>query len=164
MTAGFLVSFIRVPGIFQTRIYSKKLVSVHLWLGTLGIVLYAVSMLLAAFSQSPKGAEFLLSVLNIQAGYIPHILVDFLRALGGGIYLAGIVIMSYNLVKTMLTGALKSKANPATATPFPQKSNFGLAFLSRIMETRHFLFQDLLRYFPATVPQVSSELLYRRGI
>ncbi|MFM9653965.1 cbb3-type cytochrome c oxidase subunit I, partial [Streptomyces galilaeus] len=38
-----------IPKLFNTQLYSKKLASVHFWIGTLGIILYAIPMYWAAF-------------------------------------------------------------------------------------------------------------------
>ncbi len=98
------------PRLFGTKLYSTKLANVHFWLGTLGIIFYAVPLYFAGFFQSlmwqqftPDGflvyKNFLDTVLEIKYAY-------WLRAIGGSIYLIGVLIMVYNVVKTVKAGKL----------------------------------------------------------
>src|SRR5688572_5127575 len=51
---GFLtfgILYWLVPRIFQTKLHSKKLANAHFWLGTLGILFYAIPMYWAGFAQ-----------------------------------------------------------------------------------------------------------------
>jgi cytochrome c oxidase cbb3-type subunit I/II len=99
-----------VPRLFGTKLYSVKLANVHFWLGTLGIIFYAIPLYFAGFFQSlmwkqftPDGflvyKNFLDTLLEIQYAY-------WLRAIGGSIYLIGAFIMVYNVVKTVKSGKL----------------------------------------------------------
>jgi cytochrome c oxidase cbb3-type subunit I/II len=107
MTFGVL--YWLIPKIFATNLYSKKLANTHFWLGTLGIVLYAVPLYWAGFTQSmmwktftPEGQlkyQFLETVTHIIPMYIT-------RSLGGALYLAGVFLMVYNLTKTVKSGKL----------------------------------------------------------
>ena len=95
------------PKLFNTSLYSRKLAGTHFWIGTLGIVLYAIPMYWSAFrtyfmmkSFTPEGQlqyQFIDMVQTIIPFYI-------LRALGGLIYLTGVVLMIYNLWKTAKAG------------------------------------------------------------
>ena len=99
-----------VPRLFGTKLYSVKLANAHFWLGTLGIIFYAIPLYFAGFFQSlmwkqftPDGflvyKNFLDTVLEIKYAYL-------LRAVGGSIYLTGVFIMVYNVVKTVKSGKL----------------------------------------------------------
>ncbi len=99
-----------VPRLFGTKLYSTKLANTHFWLGTLGIAFYAIPLYFAGFFQSlmwkqftPDGflvyKNFLDTLLEIKYAY-------WLRAIGGGIYLIGVFIMVYNVVKTVKAGKL----------------------------------------------------------
>lgn len=118
---GFLtfgVLYWIIPRIFNTQLYSKKLATNHFWIGTIGIVLYAVPMYWAGFEQSlmwkaftQEGQlkfQFLETVTSIIPLYI-------LRSVGGLLYLTGVFIMVYNIVKTVATGKLV--ANEAAEAP-----------------------------------------------
>jgi cytochrome c oxidase cbb3-type subunit I/II len=109
---GFLtfgVLYWLMPRIFATNLYSKKLANTHFWLGTLGIVLYAVPLYWAGFMQSmmwktftAEGQlkyQFLESVTSILPMYVA-------RSVGGAFYLAGVFVMVYNIYKTVQSGKL----------------------------------------------------------
>ncbi|MFZ1692183.1 MAG: cytochrome-c oxidase, cbb3-type subunit I [Flavobacteriales bacterium] len=106
----FGVVYWMVPRLYGTKLYSTKLANAHFWLGTLGIVFYAIPLYLAGFWQSgmwkqftPDGylvyKNFLDTVMEIKPAY-------WLRALGGLLYLSGAFIMVYNVVKTVKAGKL----------------------------------------------------------
>ena len=48
----FAVLYWLIPRIFRTTLYSKSLANTHFWLGTLGIIFYAVPMYWAGFTQA----------------------------------------------------------------------------------------------------------------
>ncbi|MFN8398248.1 MAG: cytochrome-c oxidase, cbb3-type subunit I [Bacteroidia bacterium] len=98
-----------VPRLWSTKLHSTKLANAHFWLGTIGIVVYAVPMYIAGIVQGLMWKQFdangflehpnfLLTVTQIVPMYI-------LRAIGGLFYLSGALIMVYNLVKTIRGGS-----------------------------------------------------------
>jgi cytochrome c oxidase cbb3-type subunit 1 len=94
--------------------YSVKLISVHLWIATFGIVLYITAMWIAGIMQglmwrSYDSMGFLTYsfIESVQAMH-PYYII---RALGGAMYLIGISIMIYNVWKTISDGK-----TPAYAT------------------------------------------------
>jgi cytochrome c oxidase cbb3-type subunit I/II len=98
-----------IPRIFGTSLYSKKLANNHFWLGTLGIVFYAVPMYWAGFAQSSMWKQF------TEAGQLKYTFLETvtymkpfyaMRSLGGTLYLIGALIMVYNLYKTVKAGKL----------------------------------------------------------
>ena len=119
----FAMLYWLMPRMFNTKIYSDKLMNTHFWLGTLGILLYAIPMYWAGFSQSLSWSEFtpdgtlrytfMDTLLHIKVLYL-------LRALGGTLYLSGFLVMIYNLVKTIKSGTLvadeQSQANSLEKT------------------------------------------------
>jgi cytochrome c oxidase cbb3-type subunit I/II len=95
------------PKLFKTNLFSKKLAATHFWIGTLGIILYAVPMYWSAFRSyfmmkafTPEG-QLQYQFIDIVQTVVPFYI---LRALGGTIYLVGVIIMVYNLVKTAKAG------------------------------------------------------------
>jgi cytochrome c oxidase cbb3-type subunit I/II len=113
----FAMLYWLIPRLFKTEIYSKPLMNTHFWLGTLGILLYAIPMYWAGFSQSLSWSEFtpdgtlrytfMDTVVRIKLLYL-------LRGIGGLIYLSGFVVMLYNLMKTVKLGTLLAN-EPASA-------------------------------------------------
>jgi cytochrome c oxidase cbb3-type subunit I/II len=123
---GFMIFGIvywMVPRLFQTKLHSVKLANAHFWLGTLGIILYAVPLYFAGFFQSlmwkqftPDGflvyPNFLDTLLEIRTAY-------WLRVIGGTVYLIGAFIMIYNVRKTIAAG--KFLANEDAEAPALEK-------------------------------------------
>lgn len=105
---AFAILYYMVPKMWGTELYSKKLATNHFWLGTIGIILYAVPMYWAGFEQSimwkaftPEGQlkfQFMDTVNSIKPMYIT-------RSIGGALYLVGAILMVYNLVKTVAKGS-----------------------------------------------------------
>jgi cytochrome c oxidase cbb3-type subunit I/II len=122
---GFLtfgVLYWLIPKMFHTDLFSKKLANWHFWIGTLGIVFYAVPMYWAGFEQSkmwkqftPEGQlqyQFLETVTYMKPFYL-------MRSIGGTLYLIGAVIMTYNLIKTIKAGSFV--ADEAAEAPALEK-------------------------------------------
>jgi cytochrome c oxidase cbb3-type subunit I/II len=119
---GFLtfgILYWLIPRIYNTNLYSKKLAGIHFWIGTLGIMFYAIPMYFAGFTQHFMWKEFteegMLRYPNFLETVLQIVPMYKLRALGGGLYLIGALIMVYNLVKTAASGKLI--ANEAAEAP-----------------------------------------------
>jgi len=116
MTFGIL--YWLIPRIYKTELYSKKLASAHFWIGTLGILFYAIPMYWAAVVQGLMWKEFtpegVLKYPNFLATTLQIIPMHLLRAIGGTLYLSGVILMTYNLVRTMRQGRLLAN-EPAEA-------------------------------------------------
>jgi cytochrome c oxidase cbb3-type subunit I/II len=134
----FAVLYWVIPRIFNTTLYSKKLAGTHFWIGTLGIILYAVPMYWAGFSQAmmwktftPDGTlkfQFLETVTHIKPLYIT-------RSIGGALYLAGTFLMVYNLYKTVKSGKLVAN-EAAEAAPLAATEPHGKQYWHRWIEKR----------------------------
>ena len=88
----------------RSGMYSTKLISAHLWIATIGIVLYITAMWVAGIMQglmwrSYDAQGFLQYSFSetVQAMH-PYFII---RSLGGLLYLAGMLIMVYNVWKTI---------------------------------------------------------------
>ncbi|MEN8816518.1 MAG: cytochrome-c oxidase, cbb3-type subunit I [Nonlabens sp.] len=99
-----------VPKLFKTDLWSTKLANVHFWVGTLGVILYALPMYVAGFVQAsmwkqfnPDGTltygNFLETVTEIMPMY-------WMRAIGGTLYITGALIGVYNLIRTARAGSV----------------------------------------------------------
>lgn len=95
-----------IPKLFGTQIYSKKLIEVHFWVATIGIVLYITAMWISGIMQglmwrafNSDGTLTYSFVESVQAMH-PFYIVRFL---GGFMFLAGMLIMAYNIYKTIGT-------------------------------------------------------------
>ncbi len=107
MAAGII--YWLVEKLWKTELFSKKLANVHFWLGTLGILFYALPLYVAGFTQAamwkqfnPDGTlvygNFLETVTQIMPMYM-------MRAFGGTLYLAGFILLAYNVIKTAQAGS-----------------------------------------------------------
>ena len=114
----FAILYWLVPRIYQTGIFSKKLIAFHFWVGTLGILFYAVPMYLSGFAQGLMWKEFTAEGILKYPAFLQTTLeilpMHMFRAIGGGFYLAGVLVMTYNLARTMAKGTLLAN-EPAEA-------------------------------------------------
>lgn len=114
----FAILYWLIPRIYRTELYSKKWASVHFWVGTLGILFYAIPMYWAAVVQGLMWKEFtpegILKYPNFLATTLQILPMHMMRALGGLLYLSGVILMTVNLVKTMKRGKLVAN-EPAEA-------------------------------------------------
>ncbi len=108
---GFLtfgVLYWLIPKMFRTQLYSRKLANAHFWIGTMGILFYAVPMYWAGFTQSLMWKEFNPdgTLANKFLDTVTHLAPMYaLRAFGGLLYLTGAIIMTYNIIKTVKSGS-----------------------------------------------------------
>ncbi|WP_272023968.1 cytochrome-c oxidase, cbb3-type subunit I [Olleya namhaensis] len=110
---GFLtfgMIYYLVPKLFKTKLYSLPLANLHFWIGTLGIIMYALPMYVAGFTQAsmwkqfnPDGTlvygNFLETVTEIMPMY-------WMRAIGGTLYLTGMLILVFNVIQTIRKGSV----------------------------------------------------------
>jgi len=116
LTFGML--YWMIPKMWKTQLYSVKLANFHFWIGTLGIVFYALPMYWAGVTQSLMWQEFnangQLQYANFLETVVQIVPMYMLRALGGALYLIGAIVMTYNLSKTMKQGSFMAN-EPAEA-------------------------------------------------
>ena len=107
----------------RERLYSLRMVNWHFWLATVGIVFYAASMWVAGITQGLMWREYGAD------GYLVNSFVEtvaalkpmfFLRAFGGLLYLAGAVVMTVNVWRTIL-GHMREEAPMRDAAFDPEK-------------------------------------------
>ncbi|MFN4058036.1 MAG: cytochrome-c oxidase, cbb3-type subunit I [Roseinatronobacter sp.] len=109
------------PRLWQReQLYSLRLVSWHFWLATIGIVLYAASMWVTGIMEGLMWREvdangFLVnSFADTVAAKFPMYVV---RMTGGLLFLAGAVIMCFNLWKTITSVGARKPAPAGAAVP-----------------------------------------------
>jgi cytochrome c oxidase cbb3-type subunit I/II len=139
---GFLtfgILYWLIPRIFNTPLYSKRLATNHFWIGTIGIILYALPMYWAGFEQAMMWKQFTEDgTLKFQfLETVTHIIPLYVvRSIGGLLYLIGALVMIYNLIKTIRAGSFE--ANEATeAAPLPANiETHGKQYWHRWIEAR----------------------------
>ena len=94
-----------IPRMTKGKLFSTKLANLHFWLGTLGIVLYALPMYVAGFLQAsmwkqfnPDGTLMYGNFLETVTQIIP---MYWMRMIGGCMYILGLFILVYNIYKTI---------------------------------------------------------------
>jgi cytochrome c oxidase cbb3-type subunit 1 len=106
-----------LPRLFgRTEMYSKKLIEVHFWVATIGVVLYISSMWIAGVMQglmwravNVDGTLTYTFIESVKATF-PYYVI---RLAGGTLYLAGMVVMAYNVAKTIAAGKVEVAKIPA---------------------------------------------------
>lgn len=108
-----------IPRLFGTEIYSKKLIEAHFWIATIGVVFYITSMWISGIMQglmwrafNNDGTLTYSFVESVQAMH-PFYIVRFM---GGVLFLTGMLIMAYNVFKTVATRKSFEATIPAPAT------------------------------------------------
>lgn len=112
------------PRMYRTELYSKQLANIHFWLGTLGILFYAIPMYWAGWTQAlmwkeftPEGTLAWGNFLDTVTQIIPMYMI---RAIGGTLFFVGVIIGVYNLFKTAAQGTfMANEAAEAPARPKP---------------------------------------------
>ena len=106
MAAGMI--YWLVPRLWNTKLYSIKLADFHFWIGMIGILFYVASMWVSGITQGLmlnavssdgvlKNPNFLDTLNSIRP-------MMHLRLLGGLLYLAGFILLAYNIFRTVRTG------------------------------------------------------------
>jgi cytochrome c oxidase cbb3-type subunit I/II len=115
----FAMLYFLIPRLYQTKLHSQKLANVHFWIGTLGIAFYAIPLYWAGFTQSLMWKQFTAEGTLMYPNFLETVTqimpMYALRAFGGLLYLTGVFVMIYNLVKTAKAGSFlaNSKAEAA---------------------------------------------------
>ncbi len=103
-----------IPKLWDTTIHSVRLIYVHFWLATIGIVLYIASMwvagigqglMLRAFDEYGNLAYTFIETVSFM--HLPYVV----RAVGGMFFLSGVLLMIYNVYMTITA----AKRQPRTA-------------------------------------------------
>jgi cytochrome c oxidase cbb3-type subunit I/II len=114
-----------VPRLWNRELHSKAAADLHFWLGTLGILLYTVSMWVSGVTQglmwratNPDGTllypSFVETLLAIRPMY-------YTRIVGGSLYLIGFCLMAWNLAMTIRAGVpVESSVRVVEPDPTPE--------------------------------------------
>ncbi|WP_400191594.1 cytochrome-c oxidase, cbb3-type subunit I [Hymenobacter sp. B81] len=106
----FAVLYWLWPRLYKTPLFSTRLANTHFWLGTLGILFYAIPMYWAGFTQGLMWKQFndegMLQYANFLETVLQIVPMYYLRGIGGVLYLSGVFLMVYNLYQTAKAGAL----------------------------------------------------------
>jgi cytochrome c oxidase cbb3-type subunit 1 len=117
MTIGCI--YYLIPRMFdKTEMWSVRLITAHFWIATIGVVLYIASMWIAGVMQglmwravNADGTLTYAFVESVKATY-PFYAIRFV---GGLLFLCGMFIMAYNMVRTIAGSTAVEAAIPVAA-------------------------------------------------
>jgi len=134
----FACVYYLVPRLWKReRMYSLRMINWHFWLATVGIVFYAASMWVAGITQGLMWREYGAD------GYLVNSFVDtvaalnemyIMRAFGGGLYLLGGAVMTYNIWMT-LAGRMRTEA-PMTQPDYNAEKDRPITTVAAELEQR----------------------------
>ena len=108
MTFGMI--YWLIPRMWKNGAYSEKMANWHFWLGTTGLIFWALPMYVAGFTQSLMWKEFAPDGTLVYGNFLETVTqiipMYALRAFGGTLYITGIVVMIFNIFKTAVKGDL----------------------------------------------------------
>jgi cytochrome c oxidase cbb3-type subunit I/II len=130
-----------IPKLFRTKLFSEKLANIHFWVSTLAILLYAIPLYWSAVTQwlmlreyTPEGFLAYPNFLETLTQILPMYPI---RAIGGLLFMAGFIIMMFNLFKTMASGSFENnEAAEAPALALQGARNPAQETVHRWMERR----------------------------
>ena len=143
---SFAILYWLIPRIYNTKLHSTKLANLHFWIGTLGMVFWTVSMYISGIMQGLMLQDFtadgILKYGNFLETTTQVLPMYMLRALGGLLYLSGMVIMAYNLFKTVKSGVLianEADEAPARTKDYSEEKHLTGYLRHRIIERKPML-------------------------
>lgn len=133
------------PRLFNTKLYSVKMANAHFWLSTSGMLFFAIPLYFAGFTQSLMWKEFTeegyLKYPNFIETVVQILPMYYLRAVGGTLYVTGVILMIYNLVKTKKAGSFV--AYEEDEAPALNAAHHGQDKGHRVIESKPILFTIL---------------------
>lgn len=98
-----------LPRMYRTSLYSEKLANAHFWIGTLGILFWALPMYVSGFTQSLMWKEFNPDGTLVYGNFLETVtqLIPLyaLRSIGGTLYLIGMILLVVNVIRTVRSGS-----------------------------------------------------------
>ena len=118
MTFGLI--YWLLPRLWRTPLWSDRLANAHFWVGTIGMLLYVISMYTAGVTQGLMWRAFdetgRLAYPDFMETVVQIIPMYWVRVVGGTLYLTGVLMMGYNMYRTIRL-APKDLPDPAYAVP-----------------------------------------------
>jgi len=117
-----------IPKLWDTKIWSQKLVGVHFWFASIGVLLYITAMWISGILQGLMWRAFD-QYGNLQYSFVESVAAMHpfyaMRAIGGVFFLTGMVMMFVNVAMTIRQG--KSEAAELEAKMSAKMAKSGLA-------------------------------------
>jgi cytochrome c oxidase cbb3-type subunit I/II len=159
-----------IPRMWKTKLHSRNLANVHFWIGTLGIIFYSLPLYVAGFTQGSMWKQFDADGFLVYKNFLDTVTqiipMYWLRAVGGTLYLAGVVVMIYNLMKTTAAGKLvKNEAAAAPAMPKeykPEKGEYWHKWIER--KPMQMLFWSLVLILIGGIVEMTPTFLVQSNV
>jgi len=109
-----------MPRLWNTTLYSVRLVNAHFWLAVIGVLLYITAMWISGISQGLMWRAFD-DYGNLQYSFVESVAAMHpfyaMRAIGGMFFLTGMCVMAYNMYMTIRQGVREASVTtqPAAA-------------------------------------------------
>jgi len=120
MAAGMI--YFLVPRLWKRELHSQQLANIHFWLAMIGILLYISSMWISGVNQgmmlnalNETGTSLAYSNFLETLNAIRHLMLT--RAIGGTLYLAGFVLLAYNVARTIIGAEVNNTVVEVAARP-----------------------------------------------
>jgi cytochrome c oxidase cbb3-type subunit I/II len=118
-----------MPRIYKTSLFSEKLANAHFWIATTGILFWALPMYVSGWTQSLMWKEFNPDGTLVYGNFLETVTqlipLYFTRAIGGVLYITGMIIMVVNVIRTVQSGKLvaqeEASALPLSSTEYVKK-------------------------------------------
>jgi cytochrome c oxidase cbb3-type subunit I/II len=141
----FAMTYYLVPKLWGRPLFSLGLANFHFWLSTIGIVLYITSMWAAGITQFSmwwaKTAEGLLKYPNFLETVLAIKWLYWVRLIGGTMYLIGIIVCLYNVLRTMFSADAQAKDEMVQF--IPERVHQAATFHEKL-ENKGFVFSILI--------------------
>jgi cytochrome c oxidase cbb3-type subunit I/II len=115
-----------MPRLFQTRLHSTKLAEAHFWFATFGMILYVAAIYSAGLTQGLMWRAFddtgRLQFPDFIETTMKLIPMYWVRALGGSIYILGVLLMGYNILRTWMARPKTYEEPVVQAPPLPKRA------------------------------------------
>jgi len=161
-----------VPRLYGRKLFSQAAANYHFWIGTVGILLYVVSMWVAGITQGlmwraeqPGGGleypNFIETLIKLEPMY-------WTRLVGGSLYVIGLIMMTWNLIMTARLGTATETTVEVPAEELPKESTwqdlvFGKPALVSVVVVTLMLVAGFLDALPAMAVIVLAVLVAMGG-
>jgi cytochrome c oxidase cbb3-type subunit I/II len=104
----FSVLYWLFPRLYATKLWSNRLANYHFWIALMGMLFYVVPMYVSGVTQGLMWKQFtpdgFLQYPNFLETVVQIVPMYRLRAIGGSLYIFGVLLMAFNLYKTAKSG------------------------------------------------------------
>jgi cytochrome c oxidase cbb3-type subunit I/II len=110
-----------VPRLWKTPLYSTKLATAHFWVATIGLIAYQVSMWVAGITQWGMWRAFEADGRLVYPDFIETVIrivpMYWIRLMAALLFFAGLIVMVWNLIRTIRTAPADYAVEPAVHAP-----------------------------------------------